>query len=103
MSDSRLLVVTFVLAAAFPLVACDGDACGHPSKATYSNLPGADGSIGCKGVAVDRGGNAAEVDDTFPVGTVVRLPMCLVAYPDSVATCTCDDVGGAAPQWVCPI
>jgi len=93
-----------VLAAAIPLAACDSNACGHPSKATYSNPPGPPGSVGCKGVAVDRGGNAAEVDETFPLGTDVTLPYCLGAYPDEAAHCICQAVPtNGVSGWGCPV
>jgi hypothetical protein len=99
-----MFVALVVLAATFPLAACDNNACGHPSKATYSSPPGAPGSTGCKGFSVDGGGSASEVDETFPVGTVVRLPRCLGAYPDEVMTCTCSALPtSTSTGWICPV
>jgi hypothetical protein len=92
------LAFVIVLAVAVQLVACND--CGHPDRATYSNPPSPSGSPGCPGLPTNRGGNPGDADKTFPIGTVVRQPFCLGAYPGDTAFCTCE---AGVLQFECPV
>jgi hypothetical protein len=90
----RIIGTLFISALLLPtLSGCDDDICGAPDQAQYSQPPITPGQDGCQGRAPDT-------DKTYPLGTRVRLPECLPAYPSEVATCTCS---GTSPQWTCPI
>jgi hypothetical protein len=83
-----------------------GDTCDHPDQQEIScePLPATSTAPGCVGRPADgAGGPASHLDDRYPVGCKVRDPVCLVAYPADVMTCTCGDQGDGTPVWYCPV
>lgn len=90
------LFVLFGFVSVPVLVGCGPD-CDAPESAQYSQGAITSGA-GCAGFEPDS-------EKRYPLGTTVRLPHCLEAYPGAVATCTCNQspVDTTAPYWACPM